>query len=129
MAISLEFIDFIVPISVIHEKYPGGWKQCLIDYDYGVGGCIWYDKHLFRDGAMARHGIEILVNEWTAMGFEPYEFIDDQRYWKDFCVAEVMFGGTTLPCNWLEINRKFKCAYLKDTDLGDIAGRANPRIC
>ena len=38
MAISLEFIDFIVPISIIHEKYPGGWKQCLIDYEYGIGG-------------------------------------------------------------------------------------------
>lgn len=125
MAISLEFIDFIVPISVIHEKYPGGWKQCLIDYEYGIGGRIWYDKYLFRDGAMAPHGIEILVNEWTAKGFEPYEEIDGKRHWKDFCVAEVMFGGSTLPCNWLEINSELGCAYLKGTELGEIAGRDN----
>ena len=47
------------------------------------------------------------------------------RYWKDFCVAEVMFGGSTLPCNWLEINSELECAYLKGTELEEIAGRDN----
>jgi len=129
MAISLEFIDFIVPISVIHEKYPGGWKQCLIDNDYAIGGRIWYDNNLLRDGAMNPKDIEALVGKWTLKGFEPYEFIDGKRYWKDFCVAESMRGRTTLPCKWLEINHDLRCAYLKDAELGEIAGRDNPRIC
>ena len=29
MAIRLKFYDFIVPISTIRAKYPGGWDQCL----------------------------------------------------------------------------------------------------
>ena len=164
MAISLEFIDFIVPISIIHEKYPGGWKQCLIDYEYGIGGRIWYDKYLFRDGAMAPHGIEILVNEWTAKGFEPYEEIDGKRYWKDFCIASMLSGSNdnefgpedfineddywdllenwdeilgiegkpnrpSLLCKWLSISSSYRCAYLKGTKFGEIAGPNKPRIC
>lgn len=47
MAIQLEFIDFIVPRSVIEEKYPGGWVQCLKDHKNLIGGRVWYDEHLF----------------------------------------------------------------------------------
>ena len=31
MAIITEFINFIVPIKIIEQKYPGGWAQCLYD--------------------------------------------------------------------------------------------------
>ena len=27
MAIALEFIDFVVPIALIRQKYPGGWDD------------------------------------------------------------------------------------------------------
>ena len=33
MAIALEFIDFVVPIALIRQKYPGGWEQCLQDHE------------------------------------------------------------------------------------------------
>ncbi len=36
MAVALEFIDFIVPIAAIREKYPGGWEQCLKDHEVRV---------------------------------------------------------------------------------------------
>ena len=53
MAVALECINFIVPFSVIRKKYPGGLVQCLLDYRGFVGsGPIWFDEHLFRDGAM-----------------------------------------------------------------------------
>lgn len=36
MAIALEFIDFIVPIALIRQKYPGGWEQCLRDHEVPI---------------------------------------------------------------------------------------------
>ena len=38
MAIALEFIDFVVPIALIRQKYPGGWEQCLQDHERLIGG-------------------------------------------------------------------------------------------
>jgi hypothetical protein len=70
MSIATEFIDFIVPIQTIRDKYPGGWEQCLKDHEHLIGGRIWYDEHLFRDGAMNPMDIESLVERWEAMGFE-----------------------------------------------------------
>lgn len=63
MAISLEFNDFVVPISLIWEKYSGGWEQCLADHREDIGGRVWYDEHLFRDGAMGVDDIEALIEE------------------------------------------------------------------
>ena len=71
MAFALEFIDFIVPIAVIREKYPGGWEQCLIDHERLIGGRVWFDDHLLRDGAMNPNDIESLIEEWTELGFQP----------------------------------------------------------
>ena len=62
MAIKLEFFDLIVPIKNIKQKYPGGWKQCLKDHDSNSGGRVWYDEHLFRDGAMSPNDIAYLLN-------------------------------------------------------------------
>ncbi|MBK8525432.1 MAG: hypothetical protein IPL58_16195, partial [Betaproteobacteria bacterium] len=92
MAIALEFIDFIVPIAVIRTKYPGGWEQCLRDHEFLLGGRVWHDDHLFRDGAMNPGDIESLVEEWIELGFEPIVERDGHRIWKDCCVAESMFG-------------------------------------
>ena len=128
MAIALEFLDFIVPISVIKEKYPGGWEQCLTDHEPSIGQCIWYDKYLFKSGAMNPMDIKSMLERWTELGFEPYEEIDGKRYWKDLCVSEVMFyGRTTLPCQWFEFDRKEKYGYLKGTEPGKISNRNNPR--
>lgn len=37
MAIQLECINFIIPIAVIEQKYPGGWAQRLIDHEHEIG--------------------------------------------------------------------------------------------
>ena len=37
----------------MHFNSFGEWKQCLKDYDSEIGGCVWYDEHLYRDGAMS----------------------------------------------------------------------------
>jgi hypothetical protein len=125
MAIALEFIDFVVPIERIREKYPGGWEQCLADYEGLIGGRVWFDEHLFRDGAMNPNDIGFLVEEWRGMGFEPMEMRDGNQVWKDVCVVESMFGGPTLACDWLEFDPEQRSAYLKGTEPGDVIGRDN----
>ena len=61
MAIQLEFIDLVVPRSVIEAMYPGGWDGCLSDHRSLIGGRVWFDEYLFRDGAMNPTDIKALV--------------------------------------------------------------------
>lgn len=124
MAIALEFIDFVVPLSVIREKYLGGWEQCLTDHQRLIGGRVWYDNHLLRDGAMNPMDIKTLLDEWVALGFEPTENIADRLSWKDCCVIESLLGGPTLPCSWIEIGGDSRSAYLKGTEPGTVVGRS-----
>lgn len=124
MAVALEFIDFIVPVKVVRDKYPGGWDGFLRDYESCLGRRVWYDDHLVRDGAMNPRDIQILVEEWLDMGFEPFEDVNGEKRWKDCCVLEAMFGGPTLPYDWIEWDPK-GFAYMKDTEPGAIVGRAD----
>jgi hypothetical protein len=124
MAVALEFIDFIVPINLIKAKYPGGWDQCLKDHSALLGGRVWHDDHLLRDGAMSPAGIEALVSEWTALGFEPMREVNGKKTWQDCCVTEHMFGGPTLPCDWIEITEDGRAAFLKGTEPGPTVGRS-----
>jgi len=125
MSIQLEFINFIVPIKTIEEKYPGGWQQCLEDYKNLVGGRVWYDDYLFRDGAMNPRDIEYLVNEWKEMGFAPTVTIDGEVHWKDVCVVEGMFGGSTMPCDWLTCDAEDMSASMNGDESEAVVSRAN----
>ena len=122
MAIALESIDFIVPIAVIRHKYRGGWEQCLIDHKHLIGERVWLDDHLLRDGAMNPMDIASLVEEWAQRGFQPTVKKKGQRIWKDCCVVESMFGGPTLPCDWLILADDANSAYMKGADPGVIVG-------
>jgi hypothetical protein len=123
MAITTEFIDFIVPIKTIRDKYPGGWEQCLKDHEGLIGGRVWYDEHLFRDGAMNPMDIESLVERWEAMGFEGIVIENNRKFWKDICVFEM--GGATLQCDWIDFDRETRTAFLIGTQLGEIACRGS----
>ena len=123
MAVALEFIDFIVPIRVIEEKYPGGWKQCLIDHRRILGGRAWYDEHLLRDGAMNPADIGDLLEEWTGLGFTPFTDGPDGRIWVDVCVVESAFGGPSLPCSWITVDLQNRTAYLAGTLPGPLVDR------
>lgn len=122
MAIMTEFINFIVPIKIIEEKYPGGWNQCLEDHAELIGGRVWYDDHLFHDGTMNPADIGSLVERWTAMGFECVGEKNGKKYWKDACVYEGMFGGATLPCDWIETDEITKHVSLKGAPVCALAG-------
>lgn len=121
MSIATEFINFIVPIKTIQEKYPGGWGQCLKDHQHLIGGRVWYDEHLFRDGAMSSMDIERLVERWEAMGFEGIAENENRECWKDICVFEM--GGPTLQCDWIDFDVETRTVFLKGTEPGDIAYR------
>ena len=125
MAIQTEFIDFIVSIHAIRAKYPGGWEACLKDHAALIGGRVWYDDYLFRDGAMSPHDIGMLVEEWTALGLVGRAQVDGQECWIDFCVYEAMFGGATLPCAWLVPHVGSSVAHVDDPG-SDVIGRSSP---
>ena len=123
MAIALEFIDFIVPIAKIREKYPGGWAQCIEDHSDLLGSCVWHDDHLLRNGAMNSIDIEVLVEHWERLGFQPLGARDGLQFWKDCCVVEAMMGGPTLPCDWLKISFDGRSAHLTGTKPGEVVHR------
>jgi hypothetical protein len=127
MAIQLEFIDFIVPIKTIKEKYPGGWERCLKDHAHLIGGRVWYDNHLFHDGAMNPTDISHLVYQWEGRGFTIFGFDDNRKEnrWVDVCVYERMFGGATLECDWIEYDAELDGVFLKGTSPGKLIGRAD----
>jgi type I restriction enzyme M protein len=112
LPVAIEFYNFIVPISVIEQKYPGGWEQCLKEYS---SPAVWYDEHLFRTGAMDPMDIEDIVKEWEKMGFTMAEKKNGKKVWKDFCAFGSLSRGDW-PCEWLEVDPERWCAYLKGTD-------------
>jgi hypothetical protein len=120
MAIETEFIDFIVPITTIQAKYPGGWDECLKDHRDSLGGAVWYDDYLFRSGAMNGRDITLLINEWTALGFTPYKEFNSSKEWADFCVHEGMSGGTKIPCRWLVKAGPYAVAHIEDPHPEDV---------
>ena len=125
MAIALEFIDIIVPISKIREKYPGGWEACLRDHEHLIGGRVWYDEHLFRDGAMNPNDIRLMVQHWASLGFETTELREGRKVWKDICVVEDLLGGPTLHCDWLKFDPDKRIVYFRGSSPGPIIGRAH----
>jgi len=135
MAIALEFLDLVIPIVRIHESYPGGWNQCLEDFDAAIGRRVWYDEHLFRDGAMDPHEMKRRVEGWAVLGFEVTGLraagararAKPVRYWKDVCVVDWAHGGATLPCDWLSLNLLTRTGHLAATDPGPLAWRRMPR--
>ena len=67
----LEFIDVLVPVHVIEEKYPGGFAQCLADHRPLIGRRMWHDGRLLRAGALDPARARALVEGWQALGIEP----------------------------------------------------------
>ena len=124
MAVVQEYIDFFVPTRVIRQKYPGGWERCILDHQHLVGGRVWYDAHLFRDGAMSPADMQRIVSHWKKLGFEALREMDGRPVeWVDVCVSERMYGGPTSPCAWLAFDEVTGGAYLKGTDPGKLVGR------
>ena len=100
MAVALEFISLIVPIETINKYYKGGFAQYKIDYSTLIGGRVWYDNYLVRDGAMSPMDMQMMVDEWQSLGVKTISKDGDNSYWDELCVVDY-FGGVTLDCDWL----------------------------
>ena len=124
MAVFCEFLNFIVPIHIIRDKYDGGWDQCIKDHQPLIGGRVWFDEHLFRDGAMSPPDMQELLNYWEHQALEPFGTLNGEKIWKDCCIVEgaPLGGGPTLPCDWIELSEDGTAASLKGSEPGKLAG-------
>lgn len=117
MAVYLEFLNLVIPKSVIDEKYPGGWEQCLAD-----GRGTWNDEYLLREGAMSPMDIEILLDSWKRKGLQPTKRSRGEIAWRDLCIIQTPSQSPTLPCDWIEIAEDGRHAWLKGRTPGAIVG-------
>ena len=122
MSVAQEFVDFFVLIEIIRRKYPAGWDQCLHDHAPALGKRVWFDKHLFRDGAMSMEEAQHLVRHWQSLGFETHREVGGKPVeWIDACVSEGLLGAT-LPCKWIAYDPMTGGAYLAGTTPGKLIG-------
>ena len=117
MAIWLHFINVLVPITTIEKKLKIDFDEFFEKYDKGIK---FHDKHLFATGAMGAEHIEEIVKYFESKGLTTIELIDGKEHFKDLCVVEVLFGGSTIPCEWLEFNALDSNAWLKGTEKGEL---------
>ncbi len=76
---------------------------------------------------MSPGDIKLIADRWTRLGFEGQIEIDGSLCWKDYCVVEAIFGGATLPCDWIEVDSKLLIAYMSGTTPGEVCGPARRR--
>ena len=70
MAVAMEFLNLIVPISNIEKVYPVGFEKFKIDHADEIGKNIWYDDYLLRDGNMGWEDIEVKLYYWENLGLQ-----------------------------------------------------------
>ena len=64
---------------------------------------------------------ELIVKYFESQGLTTLKMIEDKEYFEDLCVVELLFGGPTRPCEWLEFDSQEKIVWLKGTDKGEMA--------
>ena len=61
----------------------------------------------------------ILHPRWSDKGFHTHDEGDNAK-WLDVCVVQSIFGGPTLPCDWIEVHGR--TAHLKNETIGHVVG-------
>jgi hypothetical protein len=122
MAIALEFIDLVIPVALIRDRYPGGWEACVRDHESLIGRRVWFDEFLWRDGALTVADIEARVSGWAVLGFRPTTARGPERRWDDLCVINADTRGSILACPWIEIDAAAKVAWYTGTARGEWVG-------
>ena len=118
MSIWLNFINVIIPIKVIEKKLNVDFDDFFKSYDRGIK---YHDKHLFSTGAMSPDHTEEIVNYFESQGLTLLKKVNNKEYFEDLCIVELLFGGPTRPCDWLEFDAQKKIVWLKGTDKGEMA--------
>jgi hypothetical protein len=121
MAIACEFLSVLIPIKNIETHFLGGFAAFENEYQILCGRAPQSDGDLVREGAMSPMDVDEIVTYWRKKGLTPMESLPDgSKKWKDLCVVEAMFGGPTLPCDWIEFSSRDRCAWLKCEPKGEI---------
>lgn len=115
MPVALEFLNLIIPVEKIGSHYPGGFSAYKTHFTNLIGGRVWFDNYLVRDGAMNPMDMELLTGEWESYGLKGATEENGVMVWKDFCVADTS-GGPTLPCNWLIVENQSARHTADDSD-------------
>jgi hypothetical protein len=122
MAVALQYGVFIVRISTINQKYPGGWQACLKDHAQYLGGSVWHDNYLFLHSSMSLEEIDyILPKKWEKLGFTPTRQVDGVTVCHD-CYIESGSSSKQYPCDWIEFyeSEDGVAIHLKGTEPGKI---------
>ena len=122
MSVYCEFIDLIIPISKIDLVYPGGFSKFKKERLHHFFQVCWNDDYLFREGAMSHDNLEISIKNWERLGLKSKSMINGQMQWIDMCEVVSLDGGSTLPCDWLEIDYKNRCVSLIGSPKGERIG-------
>lgn len=108
MALQLNGISVVIPLSKIYGVYEGGEEA------------FWRDNHPSEDefdGELIRMSFSNMIDAvnliavWKRRGLRPTRKQKGQTCWNDLCVVD-LFSGPTLPCDWLKYDPKIGIAKL-----------------
>ena len=102
--IHLEFINLIIPKSILDAKYSGGLAQYRLDMP---ANSLTEDEHLIRFGAMNWNVIENVTDMIITKGLAFSEGRSD-----DFTVIEPL-RGMTWQVGWLNVMQN-TCIYIHE---------------
>ena len=100
MAVLAEFLNVIVPVRVLEERYPGGIEGYAAA---APGSTFCRDGVLTRVGFMSPQHVGEWVDHLEAQGLVP---VENDRF-VDLAVVDQL-QGPTLPCDWLVFGQSFK---------------------
>lgn len=127
MAIELEFLNLVVPVQRIKDLYRGGWAAYLADNQKRLGKILWHDLDLVHAcGAMDPEMDDVLIGNFTSLGFTATEVVDGRTVWRDFCVLNA-FGISQHQCPWLVVDGAARIAWMRGTEPGVVVGREHMR--
>lgn len=122
MAALVSMISVVVPIRKIDDRYtPGGFSGYL--RDRGDSRFRWHDEHLLVSVHPDPEFVEFDLQSWEDRGLTAVE----SGRWIDICVVD-QSGGPTLPCDWIEFDRKDSCVWLKGHERGEVIGPDDPGV-
>ena len=86
MSIELEFCSLIIPIDVIRNYYPGGFKKYKSDHSHIIvpkNFNVWFDEDLVREGSMGQD-FDDMIQFWEKLGVKTNK---NDKTWKHPCVV------------------------------------------
>lgn len=124
MAIRLQFINLIIPVSTLERVLAPDESGFLRSQDPLLGEMVWRDAYLCRvEGAMNWGDVDEMAARWEARGLQGLVGASPRQWWKDFAICASR-RGPTFPCDWLIYDAADDCVFLAGTPKGEVLGPA-----